>query len=157
MTLMLRTLSGSRLYNTAKPGSDEDWFEVYLHKQKTSQSIVGGDDRVKMSLSTFLTRAGSGSPQCLEALWSEMDYIDNMPWRWNFHPNTGQVVSTYRRTVKSFWLSGDAKRMLHAHRLEWNLTEFLQTGRFNPTLTDSTVDLLRAMVEDEWKPSCLQG
>lgn len=157
MTLMFRTLHGSRLYNTVtRPDADEDWFEVYNDKRKTSQSLVENDDRIKMGLSTFLTRAGSGSPQCLEAMWSEKAFIDNMPWlRWNFHPNTAQTVATYRRTIKAFWLSGDPKKMLHAHRLEYNLTDFLRCGRFNPTLGDSTVELLREMVHHEMPPSCL--
>lgn len=155
--LLLRTPSGSRLYNTmTRPDADYDWYEVYEGKGRTTQTFEGEDDRVRMSLDNFMTRAGKGSPQALEAMWSREAFIDNMPWRWNFHPNVAQTVETYRRTIKSFWLSGDPKRMLHAHRLEYNLTDFLDSGRFNPTLTDGTVALLRAMVEDNWAPSCLR-
>lgn len=66
--LLLRALSGSRLYGTARPDSDWDWYEVHDHV-RARQRKVGDLDVIKMPLSQWLRLCEKGTHQALDAMW----------------------------------------------------------------------------------------
>lgn len=142
MELLLRTLHGSRLYGLSHSDSDYDWFEIYgWEKGRGRQRIAGTDDRTKTSYDRFMRYCEKGVPQYLEAMFSNVAEIDNMPFdrRKYYHPGMTSVRDTYLRTIKSFWMSGveenSFKKRRHSMRLVLNLRSLEEYGRFNPTLT----------------------
>lgn len=141
MELLLSTPHGSRLYGLAHAGSDFDRFEVYgYEKFKPKQKITGTQDVTKASLDRFLRYCDKGVPQYLEAMFSQLAWVDNMEGiRETYVPNMTHVRYTYKRTIKSFWLAGveedDFKRRRHAWRLWLNWQDMEHDGRFNPTLS----------------------
>lgn len=142
MELLLKTLHGSRLYGLSHADSDYDWFEIYgWEKGRGRQRIAGADDRTKTTYDRFMRYCEKGVPQYLEAMFSEMAEVDNMPFdrRQYYHPGMTNVRDTYMRTIKSFWMSGTEensfKKKRHSMRLVLNLRSMMERGRFNPTLT----------------------
>lgn len=150
--LLLSTIHGSRLYGLSHSGSDDDSFEVYSGKFNTVHRHRGKDDTVRMSLDQFLTLAGRGSHQSLEAMWSHRAVVDNMPWRFNFSPSPGDVEDRYTRTIKKFSLDPSYKKQRHAWRLKFNLTDYLSTGRFDPTLDSEQIEHLEWLVQRQVRP-----
>lgn len=154
-TLLFETIHGSHLYGTNHEHSDRDTFRVYTNVEGrkrarwAKQSINGDDDSLRTDLSTFLQYAQKGVPQYLEAMWSPYANYDLLgdTFRFGFVPNYAETIKTYQRTIKSFWMNGiennDRKRMLHAFRLEHNLAEFMNMGRFNPHLHSLVLQGLR--------------
>lgn len=132
----MQTVHGSKLYGLAHANSDNDSFEVWAGR-KTRQSISGSEDVLRVSWDDFQNGVAKGVPQFLEALYSPYKTVDKMP---TLVPGYWPTVSTYLRTIKSFWLSEGMgpegfKRRRHSARLAWNLQEFMETGRFNPELS----------------------
>ena len=148
MELIFSTPHGSRLYGLHHADSDHDRFEVYGYdKFKPKQKIVGTDDVVKASLDRFLIYCDKGVPQYLEAMFSQQATVDKIAnIRETYVPNMTHVRDTYKRTIKSFWLSGmendDFKRRRHAWRLWWNLQEMESEARFNPTLAPPCIEFI---------------
>ena len=148
MTLLLRTIHGSRLYGLHHDGSDYDYFEVHgFDKFHSKQSIVNGVDTVRVSLDTFIRRASAGSPQALEAMWSRQAEIDLIPWRWSFQPDRSLTENVYTRTIKNFSLSQDRKRQRHAWRLKFNYSDHMNYGQFNPTLDPEVASMIESLVD----------
>lgn len=148
--ILLKTIHGSRLYGTNHPSSDYDTYTVVLDKRKTKHSIQDKDDSVVVSLGKFLHYVDSGVPQSLEALFSAKKEISH-PLMESIRPSTGSVISTYMRTIKSFTFNTDLKRQRHSVRMCFNLSDFLEFGYFNPTLTPSQLDtaLIPATMEHD--------
>lgn len=152
MDILFRTIHGSRLYNLANEHSDEDYFTVLANRPKrraryAKQTIIGEIDSLVMDLSTFMRYCDMGVPQALEAMFSpfpEESKIEDL--RWAYRPNLANMRDRYVRTIKAFALSDDFKRRRHAFRLCLNLTEAMDTGRFNPWLmpTDAARITMRA-------------
>lgn len=148
--LLYRTIVGSRLYGTNRPDSDHDWIEVYSSmRTRPRQTITDEKDTIKVNLSTFMTLAGEGRHQYLEAAFAprtETDMFYDM--RRSFYPDTAKTVNLYRRTINKF---GDHKArkkdkaMQTALRLTYNLEEFLDRGRFNPVLSDDLAQLIPSL------------
>lgn len=141
MTVLLRTIHGSRLYGLANPlTSDYDFYLVVSNGSKrATQKIQGKDDTVVMTLGEFARQVHKGVPQALEALFSPL--ADRAPldaYRYEFYPSTTATVETYRRTMKSFALGGTVKSRRHALRLGYSLSQFLAYGQFCPTLDART-------------------
>lgn len=135
--LLFRTQHGSHLYGLAHAGSDMDWYEVWddLGSRRAKQTIEGKDDTLRISMPEFMRQVGVGVPQALEALFAPGDAVelDRIRWlRQALVPGTAATAIRYRRTVKSFTLSGEPKRVRHAARLEHDLGMFLATGRIFP-------------------------
>lgn len=147
--LLLRTVGGSHLYGLANERSDMDFFEVYTGKRRMKQSISAGVDTTRVSLNQFLKGLSNGTPQYVEALWSnQKDYCD-LDWLvTGWRPGYATMWSTYLRTIKGFWLTGSEdwdsyrsfKLRRHAWRLHFNLRDYLRCGRFDPTLDSMAVD-----------------
>lgn len=147
--LLLRTVVGSHLYGLSHAESDYDILEVHgWGKFKTTQTIVENNDCIVVCYSKFMEMCDKGVPQMLEAMFSRKATVDNMPFnRLRYRPNMANVREVYRRTIKNFMLTGaeenDIKRIRHAHRLTMNLEEMMETGSFNPTLSEAQIDLIR--------------
>jgi hypothetical protein len=112
-----------------------------FYKFKTFKVVKDNMDITYVPLDTFVRWAGEGKPQFLEAMWSPIPHIDRIPaLRSSFRPDTGKVIRTYRKIIKSHWEEGveedNLKKRRHAVRLSLNLATFEKTGRFNPTLTE---------------------
>ena len=142
--LLLRTLTGSRLYGTHSTHSDYDYYEVHDHG-RSRQSIVDNIDTVRVSLDVFLRHVDAGVPQALESLWSPL--ADMHPsWRPFLHSiviNPYAAQRTYLRTIRNFNTDTPKKRR-HAMRLSMNLDDIMAYGRFNPQLTSNQLEKLYA-------------
>lgn len=141
MTLLLRTVHGSRLYGLAHVNSDYDMFEVYgWDKGRGRQRISGKDDLTKTTYDRFMRYCEKGVPQYLEAVFSRKAEVDDFPFdRLTYGIHQKNTRDTYLRTIKSFWETGseteNMKLKRHAIRLIFNLRSMQETGRFDPTLT----------------------
>ena len=145
---MLSTPHGSRLYGTDHENSDHDRFEVYgWIKKRTTQKMYGIDDVVTTSLDSFLKNCDRGSPQFLEAMFSQKATIDRIPYiRESYTPDLAWMRLTYTRVIKALWFEATDDKLIklrrHALRLRLNLREAMECGRFNPTLTPDQVALI---------------
>lgn len=139
--LLLRTVHGSRLYNFSHDKSDYDYYEVYVGKGKAKQTIVGEVDTLRISYDSFMLQCQKGVPQALEALWSPVKEVDKIPFISDtFNACNTEVYKTYMRTIRNFWSSGELKRKRHAIRLCINLSEILDVGYLNPSLSKADVE-----------------
>lgn len=149
MELLLRTPHGSRLYGLARPDSDEDWFEVYgWEKGRSKQKITGDQDVIRTSLDSFLWNCNKGVPQYLEAMFSQQCEVNNIRFITDhFRPDMPKVRETYNRTIKKLWFKGveedSMKFKRHAVRLAMNLAHMQKYGRFDPTLDDTMVIIVK--------------
>ena len=156
--LLLGTVHGSRLYGLSHANSDYDYFAVHgWDKFKGHQRIAGIDDRLNTSYDRFMRYADRGVPQYLEAMWSTLADVDEMPFnRFLYRPTVSLTRDTYMRTVKSFWMQGweqdSFKKRRHALRLMLNLRTMEECGRFNPTMTEQEVEWANAHANDQELP-----
>lgn len=142
-TILFKTVAGSKLYGIAKAASDDDFYIITptkytARKINAQQKIEGNDDTTSMDFKSFVTLAGKGVPQTLEAMFSRKSRSDFFEdYRQGYFASDPEVIHTYMKTIKSFSLSDKDpfKRKRHALRLALNLEEILYTGRFNPTLS----------------------
>lgn len=151
MTVLFKTVHGSRLYGLANENSDEDFFTVVSNRPKkkaryaTQKIYSTGEDATVMDFSTWLQSCVKGVPQALEAMFSQMPIEDEIAaFRASYRAGT-QVYDTYLRTIKSFALQEGYKQKRHALRLALNLAQMAKTGRFNPTLSDEDAAYISAM------------
>lgn len=136
-TVLLRTIHGSRLYGLDHENSDRDYYEVYSGKGRAKQDIVGDTDTLRISLDSFMYQCRKGVPQALEALYSTMKEVNDIPFIVDtFNPMCIEVYKTYLRTITNFWANTDVKRKRHAIRLCLNLSDIMKYGRFDPTLSE---------------------
>ncbi len=159
--LIFSTIAGSHLYGLAHEGSDRDVYYVYEGSGRNLRhTMKGDDDSVRGSLDAFLLRAYTGSHQSVEALFSQKkEWAPGMKERWgplveNINIRGPEVFAKYERTIKKFCF-GDLKRRTHAGRLSLNLQSLRYDGRFDPTLTETEVVMVRAYAktwegEDLW-------
>lgn len=133
--LILKTITGSRLYGFAHADSDFDEYIVDT-TAKTGQSIVGKSDVVTLHISNFVQQVGRGVPQAMEALYSPIKWVhdDYAGWFAGMEPDQNELIRTYRRTIRHFVLADTDKHRRHAMRLTINLAEWWNMGSFNPTL-----------------------
>lgn len=127
--LLLRALGGSRLYGTAGPDSDWDWYEVHDHI-RARQSKVDGQDRIRMPLSQWLRLCEKGTHQALDALWAPPDYckVDLISqFRWALRVDPFRVADQLERTAYSVPKEKHAQRLLHCSR------RVREQGWYDPT------------------------
>lgn len=145
LTLLLKTVHGSRLYGLAHADSDFDRFEVYgWDKGRGRQRITGQDDVTKTTYDRFMRYCEKGVPQYLEAMFSRVAEVDNFPFdRVGYGIHQANTRNTYMRTIKSFWITGvetdNFKLKRHAMRLVLNLRSMQENGRFNPMLNEDQI------------------
>jgi hypothetical protein len=139
--ILFRTIHGSRLYGTADPISDFDYYTVIPNRDRrrtryAKQTIQGNLDQTVIDFSTWRVYCDKGVPQALEAMFSPVPEVDLLAdFRRAYRIDTAAVVGRYRRTIKSFSLRETTKLRRHALRLAVNLREAVETGRFNPVLS----------------------
>lgn len=133
---ILQTIHGSHLYGLNHAASDEDWYYVdYRGHDRAYHTVKGGLDVSIRSMESFLKQVMHGSPQALEALFSEEKIVDPeyAPMLENSYAGGREVFETYERTIKAFSY-GDFKMVRHSYRLRLNLWELRKFQRFNPRL-----------------------
>lgn len=153
MTLIFETIHGSHLYGMAHAESDRDMYYVYDDRRKARQK-VGEEDAVRVGLDDFMRKAYSGSHQSLEALFSPVKVWHDERYK-EFIEGTyvpaAEVREKYMRTIKSFTHAEGPdgfKRRRHGLRLALNLHELTNWGRFNPRLSELTVDTITAVARE---------
>lgn len=157
--LLLKVQAGSRLYGYASSTSDDDIFEVYseplivmsqqqqAHKRRevavpVQQTIVDGVDTIRMTLSTFIQRASSGSHQALDAMFAPNPMVDKIPsLRANFFAGY-EVIPTYTRIISKFAVQEGFRKQRHALRAMFNLEDILKSGRYNPELSPERIEFI---------------
>jgi predicted nucleotidyltransferase len=139
--LLLRVLSGSRMYGLQHEESDYDYMEVYgWDKQKPKHTVTPTLDTLKVSFSDFLRHANNGSPKFVEAMFAakpEFSTLEHLRKAWR--PSLPACRHTYHSMTKSLWLEGvetdNVKKRRHAVRLQLNLWDLEDFGRFKPELS----------------------
>lgn len=150
---LLVTVHGSRLYGLAHEDSDWDVYRVVpswnrARKNDVTHKIKGKADVTTVGLSTWLHWCEEGVPQALEAMFSTFATTDVLKdYRRSYKVNPDKMRRTYKRTAKNFMMSNEPKKQRHALRLLENLLVALETGRFDPTLTNHQ-RLAIATIED---------
>ena len=133
---LLRTLAGSRLYGTATPDSDWDYYEVY-DRIRTSQRKRDDLDVIKMPLAKWLDLCAKGTHQALDALWCPPEYaeVDEIPWlRWSVRVDPWRVADQLERTARALERSRQSeKRDKHALRLRHCAARVREQGWYDPT------------------------
>jgi predicted nucleotidyltransferase len=157
--VLFKTVHGSRLYGLNHAGSDEDFYTVVTkapvdnrfgrqtRSKYAKQTITGSEDSFVVDLGTWMEMCKSGVPQALEAMFSNMAIVDNIPnLRASFRAGPA-VTLKYLDTIKSFAMAEDEtrKKRRHALRLALNLRELCETGRFNPTLCKEDANWITSM------------
>ena len=148
MTIVLRTIHGSRLYGLDSPALDWDYYQVVVEGE-TRQNIVDRQDVTTVTLRDFERFVSKGVPQALEALYSPVRWGD---WEWqpyllSLRPNYWETLQTYRRTIANFFAAGDRKRVRHGFRLTFNAEEFQRRGCFNPCLTPDEIQAINDLTD----------
>lgn len=127
--LLLRSLAGSRLYGTARPDSDWDWYEVHDHI-RARQSKVGDLDVTRMPLSQWVRLCEKGTHQALDAMWCppELTEVDKLrAFRLSWRPDPFRVADQLERTAHAIGGEKHLDRLLHcAYRMR-------QQGWYDPS------------------------
>jgi predicted nucleotidyltransferase len=157
MTVLLRVVHGSRLYGTAGPGSDEDFYEVLtsipLRNPWTStrgvsrQTVKGSQDVVQKDLRQWMREVSAGVPQAVEAAWARPEFAEtDLIGDLRAGLRLGSACwAPHRRAMRNFasayWSGGAGgeeyamKRARHAVRLARNLFLLGKDGWYDPTMT----------------------
>lgn len=132
VVLLLRTVGGSRLYGTASPDSDWDWYEVHDRVRPRQRKDAQGQDIIKMPLGTWLRLCEKGTHQALDALWApahmaEVDELTSL--RRSFRIDPWRVADQLERTA----LSMHTSKTKHTMRLLLCAERVRQRGWYDPT------------------------
>lgn len=158
-TVLFKTATGSKLYNLANANSDDDYYVItptkYVagksRRSAIKQSLTGDLDTVFMDFKSFVNLCSTGAPTTLEVMFSQASRSDFFEdYRNGYYCSDPAVVHKYMATIKRFSLETNDKQFKyrrHALRLALNLEEILYTGRFNPTLSNSTATQITRFTE----------
>lgn len=139
--IILKTVTGSRLYGFSHAGSDFDYYQVTMGAGKSGQVIKDGIDTVTITFPSFCQHVAKGVPQAMEALYSTVkDVHPSYAMLFSgMEPDQNELIRTYRRTIRHFVLMDTDKHRRHAMRLAINLAEWWEFGSFNPTIDPTLV------------------
>lgn len=158
--LLLRTLIGSRLYGLHHEASDHDFYEVYGYdKFRTIHTVTPAVDTREVSLSTFMKEVGRGTPQALEALYSPIKEVNDIPFLCeSLRPNIASAQAVYRSIILDYESRGTEKAYRNAWRLWLNVCDLMDyDGRFDPVLECSQVHFINQQVDVGLLPSQVPG
>lgn len=113
--LLLRALSGSRLYGTHRPDSDWDFYEVHDHV-RPRQSKSGDLDVIRMPLSKWLRLCEAGTHQALDAMWCppRLTTVDKLTaFRLAWRPDPFRVADQLDRTAHAMGNEKHSARLAH--------------------------------------------
>lgn len=153
--LLLRTISGSRLYGLSHAKSDYDYWEVYSNKLPSpakyiKQTISGDLDLTQSNLSTFMRNANKCTPQALECMFSEQAEIDEITeLRRNYRLDTAKFYHVYLSLIHMNSDTSKKNAARHSLRLALNLKQGMKYARFCPTLTDKQIERIVNSSEQE--------
>jgi len=151
-TVLFKTRHGSHLYGLNNADSDEDFYTVVDRPRGrrykwAKQTIIDGEDSMKVDLPTWLRWCEKGVPQALEAMFAPEPLVDNLwPLRASFVAG-GEARRTYVRTIRNFVEADTFKRRRHAVRLSYNLNDILHYGRFNPVMKRGQIQVANWLAE----------
>lgn len=142
--LLLKVQAGSHLYGYATDISDDDYFEVHTEPfmietreapRQVRQTIVDGVDTIQMTLSHFLERAQNGSHQALDAMFAAKPEYDLLQGLRASYRAGYEIIPAYERIISKFALQEGFRKQRHSLRALFNLTDMLETGRYEPELS----------------------
>ena len=164
---VLYTEHGSHLYGLANEHSDKDSYEVFLSghgkmKHYVRQHVDTEDNDVTVvHINRFVDSVLKGSPQALEALFSQQATVDNdySAFFAALRPSPYRVITMYRKLAMNFAFEESKteykafKNARHAFRLALNLNDFVKYGRFNPELTQEQAEYITELAGFQNTPS----
>ncbi len=145
MNILYKTISGSRLYGTAHPNSDWDYYTVVdrVPKKKAkyhTHSIIDGLDSNVLDFGTWILECQAGVPQALEAMFSRRPEFDRLSeFRAAFRGGTETRAYTGMMKTMCMEHPDSFKHRRHQLRLGLNLQDLRETGRFNPTMSNHEI------------------
>lgn len=149
--LLLKVQAGSKLYGYATDTSDDDYYEVHTEPftietrdlpRKSKQTIIDGIDTLQVTLSEFMVRANAGSHQALDAMFTHTTLVDKITGlREGYHAGY-EIIPAYQRIITKFATQSGYRKQRHALRALYNLTDMLETGRYNPSLSDKRIETI---------------
>ena len=140
--VIFKTQHGSKLYGLNHANSDDDWYLVTNSRAKGYQSVNDGIDTLQVGFARFVELASLGTPQTLEAMFSQEAVYDEIAdFRASFHATGADVNRRYTREIKRLSFELPMKRRRHAIRLAFNLQDLRRYGRFNPRLSEAQIKL----------------
>jgi predicted nucleotidyltransferase len=142
MEVLFKTIHGSRLYGLSHENSDYDYYVVVdkMDRLKSQHEIVDDVDTTTVDLGMWIDQCQRGTPQALEAMFSEKPDVDNVPdLRRDFKAGSHSFF-TFLRVIKSLQGWDDFKHKRHMIRLAYEAQDLARYGRFNPTMTPLRIE-----------------
>jgi hypothetical protein len=136
MTLLLRMVTGSHLYGTARPDSDLDIHEIHDRGTAYHESKEG-KDYTRWAVTQWMSICDRGGHNALDLMmapedWPEVDLIKE--FRLSYKANPVACEDSFRHTIRGFAkkaLKTDTQKMyLHSWRLADHLEQIFETGRY---------------------------
>lgn len=151
--IVLQTPTGSRLFGLDNEDSDYDQMIVYSDNRRAEHHKIGDQDITATGLSDFMWKCNRGSPQYLDAMFSQQATVDVIAdLRKQYRTTYAAVLPTYTRLIKHLWFTGveedDRKKRRHAVRLYRNLKDIDLYGRYNPSMSFSRALYTTASASD---------
>lgn len=155
-TVLLETIHGSKLYGLNHANSDDDSYivtpTVRTKKALNAKHKIDGNlDVVTVDFASFVQMSENGVPQALETMFSrktESPFFED--YRTSWFASDPRVIDRYVRTIHRFSMDDSDKQekyRRHALRLSLNLDQLVYTGRFNPTLSENDVRLVKRLAQ----------
>jgi len=147
--ILYRTIAGSRLYGLEHADSDWDYYTVIDRVPKSkaayhAHTIVDGIDTTVVDFGTWIADCQANVPQALEAMFSTKADFDQLAFfRSQFRAGTNYDV--YYGIMKRMALTpkwDDFKHRRHIMRLALCIRSMRDSGRFDPTLTESQIEFV---------------
>ena len=139
MVLLMRLVTGSKLYGLNHSTSDTDITEIYDHC-KPSQTVTATVDIKRWPLSMLMRVADKGGHNGCELMmvdhaWCDVDLLAAFRASYICNPYLCQV--RFAKAAETYAGQDTAKGRLRAAMLaDWS-RQIWETGRFNPSWVDS--------------------
>lgn len=149
--MLYSVVNGSNLYGLATSHSDVDVYNVYAGKGKSSQRFCGDFDITTHSFDSWIKNCNKGIPQALEAMFAPTSFVLESAvedFRHSFYAHGAEVIDTYSRTIYKLAMGNQRKRG-HAIRLAFQLSDIMESGRFNPRLTADKKSVWHALLAED--------